>query len=98
MNVPNGLQGILWSTDIKKLDLQKDKSYIIHRVLTYGDLEQINWLKEVYSKDEIKDIFINKPQKLYTKSSFNFIKNYVLGIDQKLERDHYDKNLHRNTR
>lgn len=37
--IPENWQGILWSCNVKKLDWQKDKNYIIHQVLMYGDLK-----------------------------------------------------------
>lgn len=98
MKIPIELQGILWSRDILKLDLERDKNYIIHQVLMYGSLTQINWLRSVYSKEKIEKEFVEKPRKLYTKSAFNFIKNYILGITKQLEVDFYVKDLHRNIR
>ena len=98
MNIPRELQGILWSRDVSNLDLEKDKNYIIHQVLMYGTLKQIEWLKSVYSKEEIEKEFAEKPRKLYTKSGFNFIKNYILGISKQLEQSLYVKDLHRNIR
>src|SRR3989339_136028 len=36
-------QGILWSKDIKNIDLEGDKIYIIHQVLSYGKINQIKY-------------------------------------------------------
>lgn len=98
MGVPSSLQGVLWSARTSSLNLKKDKNYIIHQVLTYGTLEQIDWLEKVYSKDEIKEVFVRKPKKQYTNSSFNFVKNYLLGISRKLPKSSYVKDLPRDTR
>jgi hypothetical protein len=92
------LQGVLWSAEVKNLDIQKNKNYIIHQILTYGNFDQIKWLRSVYSDKEIKDVFINDPRKQYTKSSFNFVKNYILGINISLSSDRYDKSTPRNIR
>ncbi len=96
--VPKDLQGVLWSRDISSVDLKKDKNYIIHQVLMYGTLEQIKWLEKVYTKKEIKSEFVRNPRKLYTRSAFNFIKNYILGINKSLPPAYYVKDLHRNIR
>lgn len=98
MGIPSSLQGLLWSRRISSLDLKKDKNYIIHQVLTYGILEQIGWLEKVYTRNEIRKVFVNKPKKQYTNSSFNFVKNYLLGINQKLSKNSYVKDLPRDTR
>ena len=82
--IPSNLQGIFWSRDVSKLSLQRDKKYIIHQVLAYGSLDNYKWLKSVYSKKEIKRVFVNYPRKTYTPSQFNFVKNYLLSITNTL--------------
>ncbi|OGM27994.1 hypothetical protein A3D00_04600 [Candidatus Woesebacteria bacterium RIFCSPHIGHO2_02_FULL_38_9] len=79
--IPKNLQGVLWSVGIDKLDLQKDKAYIINQVLAYGTWGQLKWLFRVYSKKEIKKIFVEKPQKDYVFPSFNFVKNFLLDLN-----------------
>lgn len=80
--IPLSFQGLLWSRSIDKLDFEKDKVYIIHQTLNYGDLNQINWLRKHYNKNELKKVFLEKPQKIYTPAAFNFIKNYILELEK----------------
>lgn len=88
--IPKHLQGILWSVDINQLDLERDKSYIIHQILKYGSFANISWLFKTYSKQNIAQTFIEKPSKSYPKSVFYFIKNYVLSLgDKKLNENEY---------
>ena len=75
-------QGILWSKDIKNMDLEKDKIYIIHQVLNYGSLRQIKKLFKIYTPEEIVDVFVNHPQKIYSPAVFNFIKKFILGLEK----------------
>lgn len=84
-------QGILWSKDLKKLDLKKDKIYLIHQTLAFGSLKEIFWLFKKFSKKEINDIFIKYPQKIYTSSSFNFAKNILLSLKNNLNEKEYLK-------
>ena len=56
--IPKSLQGILWSVNVARLDLERDKNYIIHQVLAYGNLEQIRWLFQVYGRQGVKDVFM----------------------------------------
>jgi len=81
--IPKNLQGILWSADVKNLDLEKDKIYIIHQVLMYGDLKEIAWLFRAYSKKEISDVFRSSPMKIYSPQGFYFIKNIILNLKKK---------------
>ena len=81
--IPQSFQGILWSTNVKNLDLERDKVYIVHQVLEYGDLDEIAWLFRMYSRKEIKKIFQKMPMKVYSRPGFNFIKNIILGLKKK---------------
>ena len=81
--IPKKLQPILWSTDIKLLDIEKHKGYIIHQVLLYGTFEELQWLFDTYSKKEIIDVFINIPQKIYPRSMYYFVKNFILQLKDK---------------
>ena len=80
--IPLSFQGVLWSKLVNNLDPDKDKDYIIHQILSYGDLEQIRWLKRQYSEKELKKVFLDKPQKIYTPAAFNFVKNYILRLEK----------------
>ena len=53
MKIPKKLQPVLWSADVSKLNWQKDKYYIIHQILIYGRMEEINCLFKNYSKKEV---------------------------------------------
>lgn len=97
--VPKKLQPFLWSVDIKNLEIEKDRVYIINQILAFGGLEEIRWLFKVYSKRAIKETFTKKPLKVYIPSSFNFAKEILLGIKNKdLDPYSYDRNLPRRIR
>ena len=90
------MQGIFWSRDVKGLDFERDKNYIIHQVLMYGSLEDISWLKEKYQSDEIKNVFIRQPQKIYTPEALNFISKIILDLKEKIDSSKYLKYAQRN--
>ena len=91
--LPENLKGILWSKNIDDVDLENDKIYIIHQVLSFGDIEEIKWLFKKYTLDEIKMVFINVPKRIYTRPVFLFIKEYILKINTKLEEKNYVKSF-----
>ena len=74
------LQPILWSADVTKLDVKKDRWYIIHQVLIYGTLSEIKWLFQTYGIKQVIDVFVHEPARLYSKKVFHFIKNYLLPL------------------
>jgi len=77
------LQGILWSKNIKNLNLEKDKVYIIHQILSFGNLKQIKWLFKVYKLKEIQEVFLRHPKRIYTAAVFYFVKNFILDLKKK---------------
>lgn len=88
--VPKKLQPILWSTDVKLLDVQRDKGYIINQVLIYGTLDETKWLFDTYSKREVVRVFLTKPSKQYPKEVYYFIKNFILSLkDNTLDEQDY---------
>jgi len=94
MKVPKKLQPVLWSVDVSKLDLQKDKYYIIHQILIYGDFEELKWLFKHYSKNKIIQVFL-KPYKSYPKYIFYFVKNYILNLKNiNINEDDYVTSIH----
>lgn len=78
---PKSLQGVLWSCSVKKLDLEKDKAYIINQILAFGVLDELKWLFETYPLAVLRETFINQPIKEYTRSAFNFSKNILLELE-----------------
>lgn len=80
--IPQSLQGVLWSVNISKLDVKRDKAYIINQVLAFGTPDEIHWLITTYGKDAVKQVFLNQPQKVYTKPGFTFVKNAVLNLSR----------------
>ncbi len=97
--IPQKLQGILWSVDIKHLDIEKDKGYIIHQIFSYGNFDDISWVLKTYSKKDIISTFTKIPFKDYRASRFNLIKNFLLGLRNfNLNERLYVKNIPRDIR
>lgn len=93
--IPKRLQPILWSVDVRHLDIERDKGYIIHQIFAYGRMEDILWVFKTYPKKEIIEVF-KTPYKDYFQARFHFVKNFLLGLtswrpDQRL----YVKNIPR---
>jgi len=99
MKIPKKLQSVFWSADINKLDLEKDKNYIIHQIFSHGNLDDIKWVFDTFSRNEISNIFISTPYKDYRKSRFYFIKNHIINLKDKLiNENRYVKNTPRDIR
>ena len=96
--IPERLKPILWSKNINNLDTETDKIYIIHQVLSYGSIEDIKLLLKSYSKNEIRNVFVNFPKKIYTRPVFLFLKNFLLKINLGLDENSYVKNFVKSTK
>lgn len=87
-------QGTVWSKNAGKLDKNIDIAYIVNQVLMYGTLDEIKQLKREYGEDKVRQIFIENPINIYSKSAFNFIKNFVLKIKKNLNGGRYIKSVY----
>lgn len=94
--VPAKLQGILWSKDVKNIDLNRDAAYIINQVLAFGSLQDIAWLFKTYGRQKVKEVFLMQPIKVYSAPGLNFVKEILLDVSDKEVSDYrYDANLPR---
>lgn len=57
--MPVEFKKYFWDTDFEKLDLKRNRRFIITRLYCYGDLKAIRWVKNTYTEDEIKDVAVN---------------------------------------
>lgn len=93
-HLPKKLKKLFWSADFKKLDIVRDKNYIIHQTLAFGTLEEIKFLFNIYSVKEIRQIFLEQPQPFYSPQGLNFIQKYILQIkDIGFSKERYVKNV-----
>lgn len=72
LSLPAFLRPFLWSYDFNRLDLKKDKKVIIKNILDYGNKLSIDWLKQVYSPEEIKEVIRQTYTSEWSKKSINF--------------------------
>ncbi|OGK24137.1 hypothetical protein A2954_06890 [Candidatus Roizmanbacteria bacterium RIFCSPLOWO2_01_FULL_37_12] len=76
---PKRLQATLWSNQVDNLDLNKDKNYIIHQILSIGSLEDWKWLFKIYPLNVLKTTFIKEPAKIYQPERFSLAR-ILLGL------------------
>lgn len=90
--IPKNFQGLLWSRSIEKLDIEKNKIYIIHQLLAYGTINEYLWLFKTYGLNKVREIFTAYPQKdYYSDDYFGFIKLKILLIQEDLDKQRYVK-------
>ncbi|MCK5460327.1 hypothetical protein KAI52_04375 [Candidatus Parcubacteria bacterium] len=72
MPLSNFLQSALWSYNLKKLDIKRDKKIIIEQILNYGTWEQLKWIMSSYSLNEIKRVVENPSRGCWKEDSLNY--------------------------
>ena len=55
----NFRQSLFWDTDPKRINVKKNASYIIERVLDFGTDQEVRWLRKAYNPKLIKKIVSN---------------------------------------
>lgn len=56
IKIPNFVKEYLWDVKVNDLDTKKHATFIIERVLEYGDEEAFGWLSKNFKKEKIKEI------------------------------------------
>lgn len=82
--IPQSLQAALWSYDLERLDIEKDKKLIITQVLNYGVLEDVKWLYSIYSEEDIKEVVKNPSRSRWFAKTLIF---WLTVLDIKLPED-----------
>ncbi len=86
------MRWLFWSYDIKTLDFDRDKDYIISQVLNYGTWDDVRWLKKTYPDDEIKKVIKNPSRGIW----FEKVLNYWCTIfNIRLKKDLFQKAIFR---
>lgn len=60
MNLPEFLQPFFWEYTHESIDTIKHASTIMARIMGQGSWRSTAWLRETYSKEQIKDFLIHK--------------------------------------
>ena len=86
------LQGVLWSYDVRDLDLEKDKEYIITQVLNYGTWEDLKLLYKLYPEKDIKKVIRYPRRGVWFKKVLSF---WTTVFNIRLKKDIFKKAIFR---
>jgi len=70
--IPQFVQPFLWSYDVNKLDILRDKKRIITNVLNFGTSQATDWIFKTYTKEDIKSCLTNPLPGEWNKKSLVF--------------------------
>lgn len=87
------MQNYSWYTD-KTIEKSPDN---IHQILAFGSIDDVKNIKKTLGENILANLFLQKPKKVYTASSFNFITKFILHI-YNVDEQKYLKSTPRYTR
>lgn len=88
--LPKYLKKYFWDVDFSKLEKDKNPHFIIERILEFGDMKSIEWMKKSFPEGEIKKIVLSS-RRLSPKSAnfwrlmFDLDKNKVLCLKKSFQ-------------
>jgi hypothetical protein len=88
-SLPLSFKQLFWDIDFSSLDKEKNKNFVIERVLEFGDISHFEELKRIYSIDEIKEVLRNSKNISFKSANFyalmlNVPRKEVLCLNQPL--------------
>ncbi len=86
------MQNYSWYTD-KPTEKSPDN---IHQILAFGSIKDIKNIKRTLGENTLTNLFLQKPKKVYSASSFNFITRFILHI-KNIDEQKYLKSTPRRT-
>lgn len=54
-SIPSSFSKYFWDTKPQNISIEKHSTYIIERLLEFGDIEQLDWLNTIYPRNTIID-------------------------------------------
>jgi uncharacterized protein DUF6922 len=79
--VPNELRSLFWDTNILDFDPTAHPDYTIFRILEYGDISAIEWLRSMFADREIVRV-LKTERRLSPKSATFWALVYRIPADQ----------------
>ncbi len=63
-NLPNQVRRLLWDVDASSLDGDTHRSFLLDRILAYGDMKTVRWAEQTYGLDGIRDYYLTRGQRV----------------------------------
>lgn len=73
--IPLSVKKLFWDVDKHSVDMKKHASYIMKRVLDYGDCKEVLWMQRHYSVEEITET-IKKSRGITKKTAYYIASRY----------------------
>ncbi|MEO0116758.1 MAG: hypothetical protein ABIK97_04340 [candidate division WOR-3 bacterium] len=58
--IPDYIQKLFWDVKRDKVEINRHASFIIRRVLDFGNVKALNWLRNTYPPSRIREVIQKK--------------------------------------
>ncbi|MEE4312739.1 MAG: hypothetical protein V2J62_12825 [candidate division KSB1 bacterium] len=72
IKIPIEFKGYFWDCDFSKINLPKYRKFVLGRLLKYGGLKAMKWLRSQYHIQEVKDYLDERGKKELDSRSYSF--------------------------
>jgi len=70
--IPREFKKYFWDVDFDKLNLKKQKNFILERLLNYGAFDTFYWIFSTFRDDEVKSLLDNNGKQSLSRNSYLF--------------------------
>lgn len=70
--VPKQFHEVFWEVDPEQLDTEKNPEYIMERILEYGTLEGVRWVRKTIGDEKIKEFITGRARRSLSSKTLNF--------------------------
>ncbi len=75
--IPASIKRLFWDVNKESVDIEEHCSYIISRIIDYGNSPDVTWMKRTYSDEKIKEV-VCKRRGLSKKSGYFWAAYYKI--------------------
>lgn len=70
--VPREFHNFFWEVDAEKLDSDEYPEFIMERILDYGTLEGVSWVRKTFGDERIREFIKGRAQRSLSSKALNF--------------------------
>ncbi len=74
LKIPSEYKKFFWDVEFEKINLQKNRKFILERLLNYGTFDTFSWIFSTFSSIEVKNLLKTKGLHSLSKNSYYFWK------------------------
>jgi hypothetical protein len=56
LSIPESVRRLFWDTAKEEVDPVRHRSYVIRRIVDFGNLDDVKWMRNTYSAGEIGEV------------------------------------------